>query len=280
MALPHSRRITLDAEQILLLAFVQGLTEFLPISSSAHLILAPLLFGYELQGLAFDVAVHVGTLAAVVLYFRREVAAMAAASAASLKARRMTSAEARLAWMIVLATLPVLLLGLPLKALLEVLRQDDRLIALVIAGTTIGFGLLLWLVDARGGRMRGEYDLGWKDALVVGLMQAVSIIPGTSRSGITITAGLMLGLTREAASRFSFLLAIPTILMAGALELLELVESTEPVDYGSLWLGVVLSFTVAYLTIGLFLRLVERIGMVPFVLYRLFLGVVILVLVF
>ncbi len=280
MALPHSRRITLDTEQILLLAFLQGLTEFLPISSSAHLILAPLLFGYELQGLAFDVAVHVGTLAAVVLYFRREIAAMAAALAGSLKAGQIVSAEARLAWMIVLATLPVLLLGLPLKALLEILRQDDRLIALVIAGTTIGFGLLLWLVDARGRRVRGEYDIGWTDALGVGLMQAISIVPGTSRSGITITAGLMLGLTREAASRFSFLLAIPTILMAGALELLELVESTEPVDYGSLGLGVVLSFTVAYLTIGLFLRLVERIGMVPFVLYRLFLGVVILVLVF
>jgi undecaprenyl-diphosphatase len=154
----------LEAAQIALLAFVQGLTEFLPISSSAHLILAPLLFGYELQSLAFDVAVHLGTLAAVVAYFRRELAAMAIALTSSITRRRIDSADARLGWMIVLATLPVLLLGLPLKGCWSFSASDDRLAALVIAGTTIGFGLLLWVADARGRRSRDEYSVRWRDA--------------------------------------------------------------------------------------------------------------------
>jgi undecaprenyl-diphosphatase len=269
----------LETAQIVLLAFVQGFTEFLPISSSAHLVLAPLLFGYELQSLAFDVAVHLGTLAAVSLYFRRELAAMAVAAAGSLARRRLDSPDARLAWMIVVATAPLLILGLPLKGLLEMLREDDRLIALVIAATTIGFGLLLWIADRRGRRARDEHSLGWRGALLVGLLQAIAIIPGTSRSGITMTAGLFLGLTRRAASRFSFLLSIPTILMAGALETLDLIRSADPVDWTSLWLGALLSFLVAYLTIHFFLAFIERTGMLPFVLYRLLLGALILVLV-
>ncbi len=127
----------------------------------------------------------------------------------------MASRDARLGWMIVIATLPLLLLGLPLKAVLEVLRQDDRLIALVIASTTIGFGLLLWYADIRGRRKLDEYAVNWVAALIIGCFQAIAIIPGTSRSGITMTAALFLGLTRHAASRFSFLLSIPTIVLAG-----------------------------------------------------------------
>lgn len=269
----------MEATQILLLSFVQGLTEFLPISSSAHLILAPLLFGYELQSLAFDVAVHLGTLGAVMLYFRREIAAMVVALLESLKTKRLDTPDATLAWMIILATIPLVLLGLPLKSVLEMLREDDRLIALVIAGTTIGFGLLLWLADKRGARSRNEYSLDWKDALLVGVFQAIAIIPGTSRSGITITAGLFFGLTRKAASRFSFLLSIPTILMAGSLETLDLLQSLEPVDWTSLWLGAVLSFFVAYFTIHFFLKFIDRISMFPFVLYRIFLGIFLLILV-
>lgn len=269
----------MEAAQIALLSFVQGLTEFLPVSSSAHLILAPLLFGYELQSLAFDVAVHVGTLGAVMLYFRREIAAMVTALLESLKTRRMETPEARLAWMIILATVPVVLLGLPLKSILEVLREDDRLVALVIAGTTIGFALLLWIADSRGTRKRNEHSLSWKDALLIGLFQAVAIIPGTSRSGITITAGLILGLTRKAASRFSFLLSIPTILMAGGLETLDLIQSPDPVGWTSLWIGTLLSFAVAYLTIHFFLKFIEKISMLPFVLYRFLLGFIILALV-
>jgi len=269
----------LDTAQIVLLAFVQGFTEFLPISSSAHLILTPLLFGYELQILAFDVAVHLGTLAAVMAYFRREIVAMIAAMLDSLAKRRIRSRDARLGWMIFAATLPVIALGLPLKGLLDMLRDDQRLIAMVIAGTTIGFGLLLWIADLHGRRVRDEFSITWVDALIVGLFQAIAIVPGTSRSGITIAAALFLGLTREAASRFSFLLAIPTILMAGALETLDLVRTSAPVEWTPLWLGALLSFIVAYLTIHLFLKFIERVSMFPFVLYRLLLGAVILALV-
>jgi undecaprenyl-diphosphatase len=262
----------LETAQIVLLSFVQGLTEFLPISSSAHLILAPLLFGYELQSLAFDVAVHVGTLGAVVLYFRSEIAAMVVALSLSPGTGRISTPDAKLAWTIILATIPVVLLGLPLKSVLEVLREDDRLIALVIAGTTIGFGLLLWISDMRSTRSRNEYSLNWKQALFIGLFQAIAIIPGTSRSGITITAGLMLGLTRKSASRFSFLLSIPTIFMAGGMETLDLIQSPDPVDWTSLWMGALLSFIVAYITIHFFLKFIERISMLPFVFYRVLLG--------
>jgi undecaprenyl-diphosphatase len=163
-------------------------------------------------------------------------------------------------------------LGFPLKALLEIIRQDERLVELVIASTTIGFGLLLWQADRIGKRRRDEYKLGWRSALLIGLAQAIAIIPGTSRSGITMTAGLFLGLTREAASRFSFLLSIPTILIAGMLEAKDLIESPDPVAWGQLWLGAALSFAIAYLTIHVFLRFIERISMFPFVVYRILLG--------
>lgn len=265
----------MDVVQILFLACIQGLTEFLPISSSGHLIVTPIIFGYTLQSLAFDVAVHVGTLTAVIAYFRHEIATMTVAAADSLRQRSLADPNARLAWMIALATLPILVLGLPLKSLLEFIRQDDRLVQVVIASTTIGFGLLLWLADRVGKRRRDEYSVHWGTALVIGLFQAIAIVPGTSRSGITMTAALFLGLTRKAASRFSFLLSIPTIMIAGAIETKELLASPDPVAWGELGLGAAISFVVAYLTIHFFLRFIERISMFPFVLYRLLLGALI-----
>lgn len=269
----------MDTLHVLLLAFLQGFTEFLPISSSGHLILTPWLFGYELQSLAFDVAVHLGTLGAVMLYFRQEILAMLGALWEALRHRRLDSPEARLGILLGLATLPIVVLGLPLKALLDGLRQEEFLLVLVIAATTIGFGLLLGLADWRGRRVRDEFHLTWKGALVIGLFQAIAILPGTSRSGITMTAALFLGLTREAASRFSFLLAIPTILMAGVLATRDLIQSSAPIDGWALVSGALLSFLVAYLTIHFFLRFIERVSMWPFVLYRLLLGGVLLVLV-
>ena len=259
--------------QILILAMVQGLTEFLPISSSAHLILAPLVTGYADQGLAFDVAVHVGTLAAVVGYFRREVVAIGGDFFRSWVNPAARSRESRLGWMIVIATIPVGLFGLLMKSLVE----TDLRAPLVIAITTIGFGILLLAADKLGKRSRDEYTIGWRDALVVGLFQAMAIIPGTSRSGATMTAGLFLGLTRKAASRFSFLISIPTIIMSGGLLTLDLLQSDVPVEWGSIMLGVGLAFVSAYLCIHFFLQFIERIGMTPFVIYRLVLGAAILV---
>ncbi|QIK38147.1 undecaprenyl-diphosphate phosphatase [Caldichromatium japonicum] len=269
----------MDNIQILSLAFIQGFTEFLPISSSAHLILTPLIFGEELQDLAFDVAVHLGTLAAVLMYFRCELAQMLGAMLGAVHRRRLEDSNARLAWMIVFATLPVLILGWPLKGLLEWLRGNPALITAVIGWTTIGFGLLLGWADWQGRRARGEYRLKGSEAILIGLFQALAIIPGVSRSGITMTIGLFMGLTREGASRFSFLLAIPTILMAGAIETLDLIQDAKPVDWSALALGAIVSYLVAYLTIQFFLGLIGRIGMWPFVVYRLLLGAVILVLI-
>lgn len=266
----------MDNAQILSLAFIQGFTEFLPISSAAHLILTPLLFGKELQDLAFDVAVHLGTLGAVLMYFRRELARMLGAVLSAVRRRRLDDPNARLAWQVALATLPVLILGWPLKGLLEWLREDPALIAAVIGWTTIGFGLLLGWADWRGRRARDEYRIKGSEAILIGLFQAIAIIPGVSRSGITMTAALLLGLTREGAARFSFLLAIPTILLAGAIETLDLIQDPQSIDWSALALGAIVSYLVAYLTIRFFLGFIGRIGMWPFVIYRLLLGAAIL----
>lgn len=258
----------MEIYEIVLLALVQGLTEFLPISSSAHLILIPYLLGLHDQGLAFDVAVHMGSLGAVITYFRHEVVRMALAWGNSLRGRGHLSADGRLAWLIVLATLPILIGGLMMKGLVETGLRST----FVIATTTVLFGLLLYWFDLRGSRSRDEHTLSARDALVIGMFQVLAIVPGTSRSGITITAGMMLGLTRRAASRFSFLLSIPTILMSGTLVTVDLVRSDLPVEWDALALGVILSFGAAYLCIKLFLQMIEKIGMLPFVLYRLALG--------
>ncbi|MEZ5584479.1 MAG: undecaprenyl-diphosphate phosphatase [Candidatus Competibacteraceae bacterium] len=259
--------------QLAILALVQGLTEFLPISSSAHLILVPVLTGWQDQGLAFDIAVHVGTLSAVVVYFRTELITMISAWLNSLRGQG-TTEDARLAWAVLFGTIPVGLAGLLFKDFIE----SDLRSPLVIAGATIGFGLALWWSDVKGRRQRDERTIDWKDVLVIGCAQAISLIPGTSRSGITMTAGLAMGLTRQASARFSFLLSIPVIVLAGGLTTLDLLEQPESAHWGVIGLGVILSGISAYLCIHFFLKLLERIGMLPFVIYRLVLGVGLLVL--
>lgn len=258
----------MDHLQIIILALVQGVTEFLPISSSAHLILVPVLFGWPDQGLAFDVAVHAGTLVAVIAYFRNELLRMTVAGVASLGGR--WSPDAKLAWLVVLGTVPVVIAGLLGKSFIETHLRSP----LVIATTAIVFGLLLWWADWQGKRMRDEQSLSWRDAAFVGIAQAIALIPGTSRAGITMTAGLMLGLTREAAARFSFLLSIPTLLASGVLVTRDLLASGEPTDWAVLGLGALLAGISAYACIYVFIRLLSRTGMLPYVIYRVFLGVV------
>lgn len=261
----------MELMQILILSIVQGITEFLPISSSAHLILVPILTEWQDQGLAFDVAVHVGTLAAVVIYFRNDIGRMFVAWLNSLVKRELTP-DARVAWGVLLGTIPVGLVGLFFKDFIEVYLRSP----LVIATTTIVFGLLLWFADRIGERIRTEYDLrGW-DILLIGLSQALALIPGTSRSGVTMTAALFLGFTREAAARFSFLLSIPVILLAGSLLTKDLVESAAPVDWTALILGVIFSAISAFVCIHYFLQFLNRFGMMPYVIYRLLLGVFLL----
>lgn len=262
--------------QILVLAIVQGLAEFLPISSSGHLILSPYLFGFDDQGLAFDVAVHLGSLIAVLGYFRRDILQIAAGWLVSLAPGRAPSPESRLGWAIIVGTIPVVIAGLLLKSLVE----GELRAPWVIAATTIVFGLLLVWVDLRATRRREIGDIGIRDALIIGVSQILALIPGTSRSGITMTAGLWLGLNRTAASRFSFLLSIPTILASSTLVTRDLLVSGTAVDWAALATAVVLSGITAYLAISLFLRFIERIGMWPFVIYRLLLGTAILLLVY
>lgn len=253
--------------QIIALALLQGLTEFLPISSSAHLILLPILAGWEDQGLAFDVAVHVGTLAAVIFYFRSTIRQLIADWMRSLQ-QRQNVGESKLAWAVIIGTIPVGLAGLFLGDFVEHFLRSP----LIIAATTILFGLLLGWADWKGKRNRHENQMNWKDILIIGFSQAIALIPGTSRSGITMTAALMLGLTREAAARFSFLLSIPVIFLAGGLETVKLIKADQATDWLALTAGAIFSAISAYICIFLFLKLLERIGMWPFVIYRLLLG--------
>jgi len=259
-----------DIIQIIVLALVQVFTEFLPLSGSAHLILVPYLSSWPDPGLAFDVAVHVGTLTAVVVYFRKEISAMFFAWVASLKGKH--SEDSKLAWGVLIGTIPVGLAGLLFK---DVISEHLRT-PLVIATTTIIFGFLLWYADWSGKRQRDEHTMSWKDIIVIGCAQAIALIPGTSRSGITITAGLMLGLTAPAAARFSFLLSIPVILLAGGMETLDYLKVASINDMNDLVIGALISAVSAYLCIHYFLMLLERISMTPFVIYRLLLGIVLL----
>jgi len=259
----------MDFLQAIALAVLQGLTEFLPISSSAHLILLPVIVGWEDQGLAFDVAVHVGTLTAVVVYYRKDLLKLISAWFGSLLGKGFND-EAKLAWYVGLGTIPVGLVGISLSdAMQETLRSP-----LVIAAATIVFALLLWWADKRAKEQRDTITL--LDALVVGLCQAIALIPGTSRSGITITAGLLLGLKREYAAKFSFLLSIPVIALAGSLKALELYQSGFDILWGFMFIGAVVSAVVAYLSIAWFLKLLNKISMMPFVWYRLVLGIVLI----
>ena len=258
----------MDLFQAIALALMQGFTEFLPISSSAHLILVPqMVEGWEDQGLAFDVSVHVGTLSAVMLYFRREVTEMAVDWVGSLQSRKQTM-NSRLAWAVLLGTIPVGLAGLIFKDYIEINLRSPTVIAIA----TVGFGLLLWWADITGKRHRDEYTISIVDVVVIGCAQALALIPGTSRSGATMTAGLLMGLSREASARFSFLLSIPVILLAGGLKFLDLLKQSAPVDWSLMIIGTVLAGVTAYLCIHYFLALLDRIGMLPFVIYRIVLG--------
>ena len=255
--------------QILVLASVQGLTEFLPISSSAHLILVPVLTGWPDQGLAFDVAVHVGSLAAVLAYFRDDFAAMLREG---LRLPPGAGPHGRVAWLVVVASIPVGVAGLAVgSGLSEALRDP-----IVIAAATIGFGLLLLVAERMGAKGRRIESIGIRDAIVIGCAQAIALIPGTSRSGITMTAGLLVGLTPAASARFSFLLSVPVILMAGGYEAQQLAAGAADAQWSVLTAGALVTAVCAYACIHVFLRLIDRIGFAPFVAYRLVLGGVLL----
>ena len=269
---------------IVVLALLQGITEFLPVSSSAHLIFPSQLLGWEDQGLAFDVAVHVGTLLAVVLYYFNDLTKIATQTIASIFKRRNTTMS-RIGWYIIIATIPAAAAGYFLESYISTIARSIH----VIAYTTNGFGLLLG-ISSYLNRQRNWHSLvnitertdslnrmSLQQAILIGFAQALALIPGTSRSGITLTAGLLLGLRPEAAARFSFLLSIPIIIASALLEGIKLMHNeTVGADPGEMLIGMVISFVTAIIVIHLFMRFISRSGMGIFVLYRLLLGFILL----
>lgn len=271
---------------VFILALIQGLTEFLPVSSSAHLIFPSHLLGWEDQGLAFDVAVHVGTLLAVVLYYLADIVKISTFTIEAV-VKRKVSPIAKIGFCVIIGTLPVVIVGGLFENTISTVIRDS---IDVIAYATIGFGLLLGLAsyvnrrivwrnidNVQGARADSLRGLTYVQALVIGFAQAIAIIPGTSRSGITMTAGLFLGLKAEAAARFSFLLSIPVILASGLFEILKLYkQETLELQWVNLILGGFISFAVALVVIHLFLKFIAKSGMALFVIYRVLLGAILL----
>ncbi len=253
-------------EQIIVLAIVQGITEFLPISSSGHLILIPAFTGWPDQGLATDVMVHVGSLFAVFAYFWRDCIGLVRGGLNLLRGR-MTD-EGRMAIYILLATIPALAFGLYLKAsgVGSMLRSVE-----IIAWNAIIFGVLLYVADVVGKRVKKMEDMTLAPAFLIGIAQAIALIPGTSRSGITMTAARLLGFERPEAARFSFLLGIPAISAAGLVTMLEFVEAGEGIPADALW-AAFLTFFSALAAIALLMAVVKRTSFLVFVVYRLALG--------
>ena len=278
--------------QLLLIAVVQGISEFLPISSSGHLILIPYLTDWPDQGPQIDVAVHVGSLLAIIVYFFKDVVVLARGGFASIgigASNANAPAERRLFWWIVLGTIPAVMFGLSIKmgvfngvaqSWFGITVVDDDLMSSIrftdlIAVNLIMYGLLLGLADWLGKEVKSFEDMSWKDGLIVGLAQALAIIPGTSRSGVTMTAARALGYKRVEAARFSFLLSIPAVAGAGVLIVPEILEAGAGLALDALIAGV-LTFISAFATMAFLMKFLQRASMMVFVVYRVALGVALL----
>ena len=253
---------------LVILAVIQGLTEFLPISSSGHLILLPSLTGMQDQGQALDVAVHIGTLFAVILYFRKDARA-AFLGLYHLATGRTGTEAARLAFLLCVATVPVVLLGLVLK----VTGISDALRSVAVIGwTMLGFGIVLYITDRRGATVRTQKDWNLRQAIGLGLWQALALIPGTSRSGATISGARALGYTRYDAAKLSMLMSIPAIIASGTYLGVEVAASADLAVLKDGAIAAVLSFVSALIALSLMMRLLKSVSYTPYVIYRIFLG--------
>ena len=257
---------------LIILALIQGVTEFLPISSSGHLILLPNLSGQADQGQVIDVAAHVGTLAAVVIYFWRDVR-VGLAGVPRMLTGRIDTPGSRLAFLLMIATIPVVLFGL----FLALTGLDDKMRSITVIGwTMLGFGLLLYWADQKGdeGKMSGDWTA--RDAIWMGLAQMLALIPGTSRSGITITAGRWLGYDRHGAAKLSMLMSIPTIFASGSFLAVKVAAEADmqAARDGAIVAG--LSFVAALLALVLMMRLLRTVSFTPYVIYRVVLGSILL----
>lgn len=258
--------------QALTLGVTQGLTEFLPISSSAHLVLVPWFLGWEDPGLAFDTALHAGTLVAVMAYFRQDLVQLALSWVKSLRGFDRTDPYQKLSWLVIFGCLPAIAAGLLLEGAIATVFRSPYW----IAGMMIGVALLIALAEKVTQQVRSWKEMNLKDALVIGAAQACALIPGTSRSGSTIAAGLFMGLKREDAARFSFLLGFPVILGSAVFQGKKLLASPAGSEPLILLLGVAASAISGYFCIRFLIRYLQKHGMAPFIVYRLALGLLIL----
>ena len=252
--------------QIIVISIVQGITEFLPISSSGHLVLAPVVAGWPDQGLLIDVAVHVGTLGAVIAYLWRDVWSLLRGLVRIGRGTR--DPDVRLLWFLVVATIPVVIAGF----LLHLWGGDGLRSAAVIGWATLLFGIVLYFADRFGPNLRNMVDMKLGIAFTIGLAQVLALVPGTSRAGITIIAARMFGYERREAARFSMLLSIPTIIAAGALATLDLIESGDASLQADALLAAALSFATAFVAIVAMMGWLRRASFTPFVVYRILLG--------
>ena len=257
---------------LLSLALIQGITEFLPISSSGHLILLPSFTNFPDQGLLIDVSVHVGTLLAVIIYFFRDSLSILKGFS-DLATGNRHSVPAQLTKFLILATIPVIILGLILKItdLIDLLRNIK-----VIGWTMIIFGIFLYLADRFSFSKKINLNYSIKDALIMGLWQSAALIPGTSRSGATITAARILGYKRKSAARIAMLMSIPTILASGSLEIIDVWHKVDFNHFNDAIIVICLSFIFAFLTLTIMMRLLNSISFTPYVIYRILLGVLLL----
>jgi undecaprenyl-diphosphatase len=261
-------------EQIIVLALIQGITEFLPISSSGHLILVPVLTGWMDQGLIVDVMVHMGSLAAVLVYFWRDVLALLIGVFNLLRGK--VTLYGKLAIFILIATLPAIALGLWLR---QSGIGDQLRFAEIVAWNAIIWGILMYVADRFGGMEKRMENLGLSHSFIIGCAQALALIPGTSRSGITMTAARMLGYSRPEAARFSFLLGIPAIAGAGTLVIGNAMEAGETITQEALLTGAA-TFFVALAAIALLMAMVKRMSFLPFTIYRVLLGGLLLAIIY
>lgn len=253
---------------LLIVAIIQGITEFLPVSSSGHLILLPQLTGMADQGQAIDVAVHIGTLGAVILYFWSDVF-LAARGTPSMLRGNLEAPGARLAFLLLVATIPVIILGLGLK----LSGLDDAMRSIKVIGwTMLVFGIALYVVDQRGATTKSDTDWNTKDAIIMGLWQAIALIPGTSRSGATISGARALGYSREHGAKLAMLMSIPTILASGALLGAEVIMDGDTSILKDAAIGAVFAFISALLALTLMMRLLRSVSFTPYVIYRIILG--------
>lgn len=272
----------------LILGLVQGLTEFLPISSSAHLRLTAAFAGWHDPGAAFTAITQIGTEAAVLIYFRKDIARIVSTWSRSLYTKALRSEQdAKMGWLVIVGSIPIGVLGLAFKDQIEGPFRDLRLIAttLIVMGIVLGFADRLAARDEEGGRHRASRErktlkeLGVKDGLIFGLCQALALIPGVSRSGATLSGGLLLGFTREAAARYSFLLAIPAVLASGLFEIMDVIEDPGHIVWAQTIFATVVAFLVGYAVIAWFMKFISSKSFMPFVIYRILLGILLFILI-